>query len=65
MGADLQVLVVTCCGILDVCGDVQLEASLDGDISIAWSVSRSDLRSFLRRHQYVLSRKRGVPAHGV
>jgi hypothetical protein len=49
---DLQVLVIASSSILVVTGDVQLQASLDRDVLVAWGVTSSDLRTFLQRDQY-------------
>jgi hypothetical protein len=49
---DLQVLVIASSGILVVTSDVQLQASLDRDVLVAWGVTSSDLRTFLQWGQY-------------
>jgi hypothetical protein len=43
----LQVLVTACSGIFVIGGEVELEASLDGDINVTLSVASSDLGTFL------------------
>lgn len=48
---NLHVLVVRGSGILFIGGDVELMASLDGDVLITDSVSGTDLRSFLNSGQ--------------